>query len=200
MDSRPRVGQVVRAGGPAVDVFSTRNRLLAVSRVTVGDDEVTIASPQYILLNFLFEAFRAGPGTLCDLYIRYYSATLDLIEAGDLLIAALRSEGDGPGVAASTFRSSRAPLRSAGPDNRRHESRRVLSDPAGPVGPESRGHAPGSTRPTSPTSQTFRPATSPAGGTPRGSTPPLTTRPAPPFSGRGSHSSRGRRRRELCFF
>jgi len=103
MDSRPQMARVTGSGA-SVDVFSTHNRLLAVFRVVArGGAEVTVATPQYILLNLLYEA-HAASAALRDLYVRYYAAALDLIEAGDLLIAALRAEGGGPAVADCVYR------------------------------------------------------------------------------------------------
>lgn len=100
MDSRPLMARTAD-----VDVYSTRNRLLAVSKILCGESVVTVASAQYILLNFLYEAHAASEQDDRDLYVVYYKALLALLEAGGDLIAALRSEGAGPEVSAETYRS-----------------------------------------------------------------------------------------------
>lgn len=110
MDSRPLMARVSGGGGPDVDVHSTQSRLLAVSVVDApgpaGGDPVklTLVSPQYLLLNFLYEA-HVSAGGVRDLYVKYYGATLRLLEAADLLIAALRAEGGGPKVPEATYHS-----------------------------------------------------------------------------------------------
>ena len=101
MDSRPLMART-----PSADVYSTRNRLLAVSKIQAGGRQgeitVTVASAQYILLNFLYEAHAGDDSAL---YVAYYKALLDLLEAGGTLIAALRGEGSGPEVSAETYRA-----------------------------------------------------------------------------------------------
>lgn len=104
MDSRPLMARVSAPGTPSVDVFSTRNRLLAVTRIEIDGVRVAVASPQYVLLNFLYEAQVAPTPALRALYVEYYAATLNLLEAGGTLVAALRAEGGGPGVPDDIFR------------------------------------------------------------------------------------------------
>ena len=107
MDSRPLMARITRprVTDAGIDVFSTHNSFLAVSKVISRDGvKITVASPQYILLSLLYEAHVAS-ANLRDLYIQYYIATLDLIEGGDLLIAALRKEGGGPDVADNVYRN-----------------------------------------------------------------------------------------------
>lgn len=110
MDSRPLMARVSGGGQPDIDVHSTKGRLLAVSVVDAPGPKdsppvkVTIVSPQYLLLNFLYEA-HVSEGEDRDLYVEYYSATLCLLEAADLLIAALRAEEPGPKVPEETYRA-----------------------------------------------------------------------------------------------
>jgi hypothetical protein len=106
MDARPRMARVARAGAAPIDVFSTHGRLLATALVDGGGDAgpVPVVSPQYLLLHFLHEAFAAGPGPRQGLYSRFYAATLALLEAGGVFLAALRREGGGP-AAAAAFRA-----------------------------------------------------------------------------------------------
>lgn len=109
MDSRPLMARVSGGGLPDVDVHSTRGRLLAISVVDAPGAagppvKVSIVTPQYLLLNFLYEA-HVGEGGVRDLYVGFYGATLRLLEAADLLIAALREEGGGPKVPESTYRA-----------------------------------------------------------------------------------------------
>ncbi|GFR89410.1 BA71V-C475L protein [Elysia marginata] len=109
MDSRPLMARVSGGGLPDVDVHSTQNRLLAVSVVEVPSTadfpiKVSIVSPQYLLLNFLYEA-HVSEGGVRGLYVGYYGATLRLLEAADLLIGALRAEKGGPKVPESTYRA-----------------------------------------------------------------------------------------------
>jgi hypothetical protein len=110
MDSRPLMARVSGGGQPDVDVHSTKSRLLAVSVVDApgpkgaAPTKVTIVSPQYLLLNFLYEA-HVSEGAARDLYVEYYGATLRLLEAADLLIAALRAEEPGPKVPEDTYRA-----------------------------------------------------------------------------------------------
>jgi hypothetical protein len=99
MDSRPLMAQISGVGGPpVVSVYSTRNRLLAVASMTFGDVRVSVATPQYTLLGFLYEAHVAQEEALRDMYVQYYAGTLALIEAANLLMAALRRESSGPKV------------------------------------------------------------------------------------------------------
>jgi hypothetical protein len=110
MDSRPLMARVGGGPGPDVDVHSTRGRLLAVSVVDAPGAgaatpvQVTLVSPQYLLLNLLYEAHVSSGGAR-ELYVEYYVATLRLLEAADILIAALRAEGGGPKVSEATFRA-----------------------------------------------------------------------------------------------
>lgn len=87
MDSRPLLA---RLDAPNVDIYSTHNRLLGVWKAVFDGVRVTVATPQYVLLNFLYEAHVAPDAALRDFYLKFYVATLDLIEAGGILIAALR--------------------------------------------------------------------------------------------------------------
>lgn len=138
MDSRPLTARVSGGGAPAVDVFSTRGRLLAVAVVdgpppperdgpateaaAAPPVRVTMVSPQYLLLGFLHEA-HAAAGAARDLYVEFYRATLRLLEAAGGLIAALRVEGGGPAVSGDVFRALvesspfGLPVRPLGADN-----------------------------------------------------------------------------------
>ncbi len=91
MDVRPPMARIT--GSAEVDVFSTRHRLLTVVHVRVAGVRVTIATPQYVLLFFLYEAQAASDPALRNLYMAFYTATLDLLEAGGELIASLRDGG-----------------------------------------------------------------------------------------------------------
>lgn len=108
MDSRPLMARITFPGKDqtGVDVFSTYNHLLAVSNIVCDNIKVTVATSQYILLNFLYEAhIQRNNSSLQNLYIQYYTGTLDLLEAGGILISALREEGSGPKVAESIYRN-----------------------------------------------------------------------------------------------
>jgi hypothetical protein len=78
--------EIFRAG--STSVASVRKRLLAVSRVRVGKVAVRVVSPAYLLLFFLFEAFRAGSPADADVYRGYYLATLEVLDAAEAMFAA----------------------------------------------------------------------------------------------------------------
>jgi hypothetical protein len=105
MDSRPLMARVGGGGDDGVDVYSTRNRLLAVANLSVDGVAVAVATPQYLLLNFLYEAHVAEDAGARDLFVEHYAATLKLLEAGGLLIAALRAQGRGPAVPEGVYRA-----------------------------------------------------------------------------------------------
>jgi len=123
MDSRPRAARL--PGDPGVEVYSTKNRLLAVAVLAPSEEgpAVTVVSPQYLLLGFLFDA-HAGPDR--ETSLGYYAATLRLLEAGGALISALRDKGGGPGVSGDKFRAFvesspfGLPVRTLGDSNRNH--------------------------------------------------------------------------------
>lgn len=105
MDSRPLMARVAHPGRAPVEVHSTRNRLLAVAAIVIDGIRATVATPQYVLLNFLYEAQVAPDAAARALYVNHYAAALSLLEAGGRLIAALRSGEAGSAVAAETYRA-----------------------------------------------------------------------------------------------
>lgn len=110
MDSRPPVATVSGGADPPVDVYSTANRLLAVTVVRPpgpADREaprVTVASAQYLLLYFLYEAHVAREPENRDLFVRFYRATLELLAVAGDAIERLRTQDGGPEVPAEVYR------------------------------------------------------------------------------------------------
>ena len=108
MDSRPAVATISGGGEIPIDVYSTENRLLAITVVrapSLADSEparVSIVSPQYLLLYFLYEAHIAT-GSRRDIFVRYYKATADILSAARSVIKAMRSEKGGPKVSDDVF-------------------------------------------------------------------------------------------------
>jgi hypothetical protein len=92
MDTRPMVARIAppTPRAPGVDVYSTRDRLLAITWLTLDGVRVAVVSLQYVLLSFLHEAHAAADAETRSLFVGYYLATLDLLEAGGALTAALR--------------------------------------------------------------------------------------------------------------
>ena len=81
----------------AATVLSTRDRLLSVSTVRVGELEALVVTPQYLLLFFLFEAHRAPSEGLRRVYRDYYALTLKLLRDSE------ETFRDGSALAASLF-------------------------------------------------------------------------------------------------
>ena len=108
MDTRPLAARVAGGGAPPVDVYSTRNRLLAASAVSFplaegGHATVRLATPQYLLLGFLHDAQAAAAPAERDLCLAFYAATLRLLDAAGRLYGALeaKAEAGGEGGAAA---------------------------------------------------------------------------------------------------
>lgn len=75
-----------RVGG--LEVYSTSRRLLAVSaaRATGTDSgRFLVVTPQYLLVWFLYEGFRAGNSPARRVYHQYYIHTLDILRAAEKL-------------------------------------------------------------------------------------------------------------------
>jgi hypothetical protein len=73
-------------------VYSTASRLMAVSYVslTAGKNDsgiITIVSPQYLLLYFLFEGIKARGTPLGETMLAFYLHTLDVLDCADRALA-----------------------------------------------------------------------------------------------------------------
>lgn len=98
MDARPLMARI----SDDIEIHSVKNRLLAVTTVdisqmpnlleknTSNDNIIYIVSPQYLLLNFLYNSHTADKEDR-KLYIKFYCATLCIIEAADLIISSLHN-------------------------------------------------------------------------------------------------------------
>lgn len=97
MDSRPRTvewgGDAASGGPPAVRVFDTHDRLLAVSPAAGA----RMVSSQYLLLYFLHEAHVADERR--DLFVRHYRAVWDMLAAADRIISAAAGKNCAAAVA-----------------------------------------------------------------------------------------------------
>jgi hypothetical protein len=103
MDVNPEAARA----GPLL-VLSTRDRLLAVSLVSVAPAsgprrQAYVVTPQYLLLHFLFEAHRAAAERDREVYLAYYGHTLEIMRAAENAFA--DQTGDGP-AAADAFAAS----------------------------------------------------------------------------------------------
>lgn len=95
MDTRPLMGRVSTPGSPDIDVYSTRNRLITVSTISVQGVKLRMVTPQYLLLDLLFEAMTAEEPRMRETFRRYYSSVLALLASGGEIIAAMHQEGSG---------------------------------------------------------------------------------------------------------
>lgn len=78
-----------------VRVYSTRLRLLAVSRLTVDGATFDVVSAQYLLLHYLHEALASGAGTARrERYAGRYANVFAMVRAADALFGALEVVGD----------------------------------------------------------------------------------------------------------
>jgi len=110
MDTRPEMtlveGPEKGTAPRAVEVYSTRDRLLAVSVLkAAGGARVTVVSPQYLLLFFLHGALASGAPARA-LCVEYYRATLAVLAAADAAIARLREKEKDPDAYAKFLDSS----------------------------------------------------------------------------------------------
>ncbi len=88
MDLCPAALVGALGAGPLV-VFSTANRQLAVTHISLGpggSHRIRIVSPQYLLLFFLQAAHR-GEGAQAATAIEYYLHTLEILQTADFLLA-----------------------------------------------------------------------------------------------------------------
>ena len=83
MDLKPETTVIP---GENLEVFTSKDRLLAISVLKKGDARVKIVTPQYLLLYFLYEAHMAS-GEERDMYVYYYRATLEVLAAADKIIS-----------------------------------------------------------------------------------------------------------------
>ena len=99
LDAAP---ETLRRG--ATELYLTRGALLAVAPVAVrGGGTALVVSPQYLLLFFLEQAFRAPTAAAAAVFRRWYAHALALLAEADRVFAAAREAaegGDGGGGAA----------------------------------------------------------------------------------------------------
>jgi len=85
MDSQPATCRRTLEGKP-IEVYATRDRLLAISKLR--EDQPPVVSPQYLLLYLLHNA-HVTEGATRDRFLEYYLHTLEVLEIADLALSGL---------------------------------------------------------------------------------------------------------------
>lgn len=99
MDARPDMAEIKSEAkepvpSPNIQVYSTEHKLLSTTVVKISGFDVFIATPQAVLLWFLFEYHLATDEDYKNTCIMYYQNILNIINAACKLLAASKFSGD----------------------------------------------------------------------------------------------------------